>query len=42
MREHIAYVENVDTIEESILLNLTLQQPDASLQSVQDVLKNWD
>lgn len=41
MREHIAYVENVDTIEESILLNLTLQQPDASLQSVQDVLKKF-
>jgi putative ABC transport system ATP-binding protein len=39
MRQHVAYVQNIETIEDSILNNLTLHHPDTSLQQVQQVLK---
>lgn len=38
MRLHVAYIQHVETLEESILTNLTLQHPEVSLQEVQDVL----
>lgn len=38
MRLHMAYIQHVETLEESILTNLTLQHPEVSLQEVQDVL----
>jgi len=39
MRQHVAYLQNVETIEDSILNNLTLHHPATSLQQVQQVLK---
>lgn len=39
MRQHIAYVQNIETLEDSILHNLTLHHPETSLQQVQQVLK---
>lgn len=39
MRHHVAYVQHIETLEDTILSNLTLQHPETTLQQVQDVLK---
>lgn len=38
MRHYVAYVEHIETLEETILSNLTLQHPETSLQEAQDML----
>jgi putative ABC transport system ATP-binding protein len=38
MRQHVAYIQHIETLEESILTNLTLQHPETSLQEVQHTL----
>lgn len=40
MREHVAYIQHIETLEDSILTNLTLQHPETNLQQVQQVLNN--
>jgi putative ABC transport system ATP-binding protein len=41
MRQHVAYIQHIETLEESILTNLTLQHPETSLQEVQNVLSKF-
>jgi ABC-type bacteriocin/lantibiotic exporter with double-glycine peptidase domain len=38
MRQHVAYIQHIETLEESIITNLTLQHPETSLQDVQYIL----
>lgn len=38
MRQHVAYIQHIETLEESIITNLTLQHPETSLQEVQYIL----
>ena len=38
MRQHVAYIQHIETLEESILINLTLQHPETNLQEVQHIL----
>ena len=38
MREYVAYIQHIETLEESILTNLTLQHPETSLHQVQEML----
>jgi ABC-type bacteriocin/lantibiotic exporter with double-glycine peptidase domain len=38
MRQHVAYIQHIETLEESIITNLTLQHPETSLQEVQHIL----
>lgn len=38
MRQHVAYIQHIETLEESILTNLTLQHPETNLQQVNDML----
>lgn len=40
MREHVAYIQHIETLEDSILTNLTLQHPETNLQQVQQVLNH--
>jgi putative ABC transport system ATP-binding protein len=38
MRQYVAYIQHIETLEESILTNLTLQHPETNLQQVNDML----
>jgi ABC-type bacteriocin/lantibiotic exporter with double-glycine peptidase domain len=42
MRQHIAYIQHIETLEESIITNLTLQHPETSLQEVQHILSQLE